>query len=490
MNQKGFAPIVIILIVIGVLGMVGGGVWYWQTQKNKQKLSEAKVLEDWKTYRNEKYGFEFVFYEDYKGFWSNTVKESAVESIVEEEYLAEYMVATIGFSMTNLQDRNRNWQDKQVFNVHIFNLNWWDKNAEIEDGLAWIKGKRGLQGALGIYLGKNDKFVFTLWENTQSCPDLTPEGPGPICKLLKAKPINKMILNSFKVYQPAYQEPPPMEAPKTKTQLIKFELQAETPLNNGNLKLYSFYRTIDVSGQDIKSHKILSVKITDSEAGQLLMLSKELDPEKMKYNLPIYIEKTGGVYSINTMAIAKGLIWLNPLMIFQDKSIKPLLLDKISKDNMFTKTIYFELEYLLKTKPEEIGGDLQGERGERLIKLITTVIENNLKSKTEETKIPVTYYDCKDSKTCLAEKAKNCELAKGKILEGTETVEHIINGKDNGKCLYQSKILSSSYGLGGLEINCKLSEEVLSQSFSVGLDQGTLLNNCSGSYVDFIKQNR
>lgn len=486
-NQKSVVPIVIILIIIGVLGIAGGGIYYWQTQKNKQKLPEAKISEDWKTYRNEKYGFEFIFYEDYKGFWSNTVKESVVESVEEKEDL----VATIGFLMTNLQDRNRNWQDKQVFNIHIFNRNWWDKNTEIENGFAWIKGKRGLQGALGVYLDKNDKFVFTLWENKQSCPDLTLEGPGPICKLLKTKPIDKMILNSFKVYQkPAYQEPSPMEAPKTKTQLIKFDLPAETPLNNENLKLSSFYGSIDVSSQDIKSYKILSVEITDSKAGQLLMLSKDLDSGKIKYNFLIYIEKTSGVYPINIMSIAKGLVWSNPLMIFQDKSIKPLLMERISNDNLFKITIYTELKYLIKTKPEEVGGDFQGERGKRLIKLITTVIENNLQKKAEETKVPLTYYDCQESNTCLAEKARNCELAKGRIKNTMGTIEHIINGKENDKCLYSSKILESNFGFAGLEIQCKLKPDILEKFFTdiSSIDKETVINNCTGSYVDFMKK--
>ncbi len=220
------------------------------------------------------------------------------------------------------------------------------------------------------------------------------------------------------------------------------------------------------------------------------MFSKELDSGKMKYNLPIYIEKSGGVYSINTMAIAKGLVWFNPLMMFQDKSIKPLLMERISNDNLFKITIYTELEYLIKTKPEEIGGDFMGERGERLIKLITKVIDNNLGEKVEETKTTTDYYDCGNSKNCLSEQALNCKLAKGKISEYGNVTEHIIKGEEGGKCLYQSKILESNLGLTGLEINCKLGKETLSKSFTIGLDQSIILSSCSGSYVDFIKQNR
>ncbi len=37
MNQKGFAPIVIILIIVGVL-IAAGGVWYWQNQIQKPEM--------------------------------------------------------------------------------------------------------------------------------------------------------------------------------------------------------------------------------------------------------------------------------------------------------------------------------------------------------------------------------------------------------------------------------------------------------------------
>lgn len=335
LSQKGFAPIVIILIIIGVLSMIGGEIWYWQTQKNKQKPPET----------------------------------------------------------------------------------------------------------------------------------------------------------------PAYQEPSPMEAPKTEMQLVKFDLPAESPLNNENLELTSFYETISVKSEDIKSHKALSIKITDTDTkekgkGQILFLSKKFDSGKLKYNLPIYIERTEEIYPINVMSIAKGLVWSNPSMMFQDKSIKPLLMERISNDNLFKITIYVELEYLIKTKPEEIGGDFQGERGDRLIKLITMVIENNSRKKAEETKVPLTYYDCQESNTCLAEKARNCELAKGRIKNMMGTTEHIITGKENDKCLYSSKILESNFGFAGLEIQCKLKPDILEKFFTdiSAIDKETIINNCTGSYVDFIKK--
>jgi len=259
-----------------------------------------------------------------------------------------------------------------------------------------------------------------------------------------------------------------------KAQMVKFNLPSESPLDNEDLKLSSFYQTIDIRIGDIKSRKEFPIDVTDTKDGQILMLSKELESEKLKYNLPIYIERTDEIYTLDVMSIAKGLVWMNPVMMFQDKSLKPLLMDKISKDNIFTKTIYNELRYLIETKPEEIGGDFQGERGDRLIKLVTGVIEDNLEEKVSETKTPDDYYDCGNSKSCLSDQAKNCELTKGKTSDYGTVTEHLIKGEEDEKCLYHSKILESSFGLAGLEIECKLSKEILSKSFTQGLDQETL----------------
>ncbi len=48
--------------------------------------------------------------------------------------------------------------------------------------------------------------------------------------------------------KPSYKEPEPMPAPQTVQQSVRFDLPAESPLNNERLKLSSFYEAIDVSG--------------------------------------------------------------------------------------------------------------------------------------------------------------------------------------------------------------------------------------------------
>jgi len=92
MNQKGISSIVIILIIIGVF-VIAGGVWYWQSQKEKPVActQDTKLCPDgsyvsrtgpncefaacpeakdetanWKTYRNEEYGFEVKYPNDWQ----------------------------------------------------------------------------------------------------------------------------------------------------------------------------------------------------------------------------------------------------------------------------------------------------------------------------------------------------------------------------------------------------------------------------------------
>lgn len=90
-NQKGIAPIAVVLIIIGVLALGGGG--YYAVKKFQKPAiqactQEAKqcpdgsyvsrtgpncefsacpdITKDWKTYRNEEYGFKFKYPVEYK----------------------------------------------------------------------------------------------------------------------------------------------------------------------------------------------------------------------------------------------------------------------------------------------------------------------------------------------------------------------------------------------------------------------------------------
>ena len=67
-NQKGIAPIIIILVLVAI---IGGGTLVWQNfsaQKEEVKVPENIVKDettDWQTYRNEEYGFEMKYPEDF-----------------------------------------------------------------------------------------------------------------------------------------------------------------------------------------------------------------------------------------------------------------------------------------------------------------------------------------------------------------------------------------------------------------------------------------
>jgi len=77
MDSEGLAPIAIILIIIGVLA-IGGGVWYLGTQTSTQPVAAPQPTlsptpsvsptpfhvdetANWKTYRNDTYGFELKY---------------------------------------------------------------------------------------------------------------------------------------------------------------------------------------------------------------------------------------------------------------------------------------------------------------------------------------------------------------------------------------------------------------------------------------------
>jgi hypothetical protein len=94
--------------------------------------------------------------------------------------------------------KNKRYKFAQ-FNIAIRNIEWWNMNAQVlEDNSAWLKGSEyTLHTSLGIYLGKNNNFVFTLNPNNQSCPDLG-EDPAPLCDLVRED--EKMIQDSLEAW--------------------------------------------------------------------------------------------------------------------------------------------------------------------------------------------------------------------------------------------------------------------------------------------------
>lgn len=83
-TKQGLTPIVLVIIVVLLLG--GGYVAYQKYQQpttdnqslttSEKETAESAVIKDWKTYRNEKFGFEFTYPSDKTAYSSfDAVKE-------------------------------------------------------------------------------------------------------------------------------------------------------------------------------------------------------------------------------------------------------------------------------------------------------------------------------------------------------------------------------------------------------------------------------
>ena len=98
-----------LLIVIILAIVLGGGVlgWQWLEFKKEMKIPEFKLSEkikdetvNWKTYRNEEYGFEFK----YPSNWEIAEGEKAVTLFQEKKGLEKTIVGTMNVIKTTEED--------------------------------------------------------------------------------------------------------------------------------------------------------------------------------------------------------------------------------------------------------------------------------------------------------------------------------------------------------------------------------------------------
>lgn len=107
---------------------------------------------------------------------------------------------------------------------------------------------------------------------------------------------------------------------------------------------------------------------------------------------------------------------------------------------------------------------------------------------------------CKAVNDCLFAHATDCSAANGRIIypirnsDKKKAIEHIIVGKEGGKCVYKgvtTGVESKLDTAAAHSYECKVSTESFKQVFA---DPATatqfIRENCSGTYVDFLKTPR
>lgn len=153
------------------------------TQESENKstevnLNEEVVLQNSNVYKNEQFGFEFSFYDGYKDLWK----------VVDEKLNGrDGLLYTANFFVNEFP----------LFTIYVRDIIWWEKNAVVDqdNGSTWLQDELG-PVTFGIYLGQNEKYVFTLLHNNQSCPDLMMD-EKILCDLVKDD--EDMVKNSFKI---------------------------------------------------------------------------------------------------------------------------------------------------------------------------------------------------------------------------------------------------------------------------------------------------
>ena len=130
-STKGFAPIVIILIGAAVLALAGGGYWYYRysprinyQNSSPEQPTATNETANWKTYQNEKYGFEIKYPNDWK--ISEIIGKDTIDiGFSEDFYYINVTKISVPFSQwyghqANFQTYPLNGYEGQTDGVELF----------------------------------------------------------------------------------------------------------------------------------------------------------------------------------------------------------------------------------------------------------------------------------------------------------------------------------------------------------------------------------
>jgi len=166
----------ILAVVGGLVVLVGVAYLVWWLKSNlivdyvpqgihNGTSTLAVDTSEWKTYRNEDFGFEIKLpkeYDDYKVSEATSFDDGPGKGLQGE-------ITNFIFSV---DARGTNWPNDifSIFMISVYDLEWWSENAHFPSGSKDAEWKYGERDLLGTYLGKNSNMVFTFQRSAQDCP--------------------------------------------------------------------------------------------------------------------------------------------------------------------------------------------------------------------------------------------------------------------------------------------------------------------------------
>jgi hypothetical protein len=153
-----------LIIIVGIL-IIGGGIFaYFQFFREGAKTGgeeQKNEIADWKTYKNEEYGFEFKYPDDWivedgiadetesikKGYW---IEVSHSEEVGEAEIYGKF-----GVALFNFNDNNKNFEEDISSVKRLFP----DFEEINQNGLSGVRGTNYGQSGVAETMGRLEAFL-------------------------------------------------------------------------------------------------------------------------------------------------------------------------------------------------------------------------------------------------------------------------------------------------------------------------------------------